>query len=167
MPMRVGLCAAPVAAPDLALGELKAASFQALACHVPRWIAPGRQRALARPRMLLSVDMRDVDPAQPLPPGSAEFVVQDTTRVAGLGVWVALDLAPGIRLSTRSGTHWGSVMLPIEPLPAGPGRLRFDVTWNPQGQRWGVVFEGRDGSHWSARYAPPFALGSLVLARRT
>lgn len=111
--------------------------------------------------------MRTAKPEQSLPLGSAEFAVPDASRVAGLAVWVELVLAPGIRLSTRTGTHWGAILLPIEPLPKGSGRLRFGVDWNPQRRRWSVDFEGKDGSRRSAEHAPLFALASLLRDTRS
>jgi len=166
VPEMVGLQAAPATTPGLSPADLKTESFGSLAGQVPHWIGPGRLRTLTRSRRLLSVDLRKAEPAQALPPGRAEFALHDASEVSGLGVWVVARLAPGILLSTRTGTHWGGTLLPIERLPKGPGRVRFEVDWNPGRRRWRIDFEGGDGSHTTAEHGPGFALGAVLLGPR-
>lgn len=166
IPEQVGLRAAPVSLPDLAAAGLETSSFRSLASHVPHWVGPGRAKTLARPRDLLTVDLRMADPAEPLPQGRAEFSVDDASNVHGLGVWVNAWLAPGVRLTTRASTHWGVTVLPIELPPPGPARLRFEVDWNPQRKRWSVEILRPDGASTRAEHSPLFALASLQLPKR-
>ena len=166
IPERIGLRAAPVALPDLAAAGLETSSFRSLAHHVPHWVGPGRALTLARGRDLLTVDLRKADPAHPLPAGRVEFALDDASRVRGLGVWVDVRLAPGIRLTTRASTHWGVTVLLIEPPSPGPARLRFDVDWNPQRKRWSVETLRRDQADTRAEYSPLFALASLQVPKR-
>jgi len=62
-----------------------------------------------------------------LPVTRARFPVADGRSVGGIARWVVIGLGPGVRLSTRDGTHWLPTQLPIGPLPAGPGRLDVEI----------------------------------------
>ncbi len=77
-----------------------------------------------------------------------------------------IDLAPGVRLSTRAGTHWLPTLLPVEPMPAGPGRLDVEIDWNPPRRRWSVSFAGSRGARAAAIYGPLFAWGAVRPAIR-
>ena len=79
--------------------------------------------------------------------------------MGGIAVWVDMELAPGVRLQTRSGTSWIPMFLPVDPLPPGPGRLTLEVDWNARRRRWRVEFSGDRGSHHSSDYSPLFAWG--------
>jgi len=169
VPEQVALAAAPVAAP-VALGLtprfLPSSSVASLAAHVPRNLRPSEVVPLAPARELLRVDLRDARAGEPLPLANARFRVADGRSVGGLAVWVTIDLAPGVRLSTREGTHWLPTLLPVEPLPAGPGRLDVEVDWNPSRRRWSVSFEGARGARAAAVYGPLFAWGAVRPAMR-
>ncbi len=166
IPEQVGLRAAPVSLPDLAAAGLETASFSSLANHVPHWVGPGRALTLTRAKDLLTVDLRKADPADALPAGMVEFTLDDASKVRGLGVWVDVRLAPGVRLTTRASTHWGVTVLPIEPPLPGPARLRFEVDWNPQRKRWSVETLRQGQADTRAEYSPLFALASLQVVRR-
>ncbi len=165
IPEQVGLRAAPVSLPGLAAAGIKTSSFASLASQVPHWVGPGRARTLARARDLLTVDMRRADPAAPLPTGRAEFSVSDASKVSGLAVWVDVRLAPGIRLTTRTSTHWGVTVLPIEPPSPGPSRMRFEVDWNLKRRRWSVEILRQGGDRTRSDHSPLFALASLQRRR--
>ncbi len=169
VPERIGLAAAPVGAP-VALGLtppfLPSSSVAALTAHVPRNLRPSELVALAPSRELLRVDLRAARAGEPLPVAHARFRVADGHSVGGLAVWAVIDLAPGVRLSTREGTHWLPTLLPLEPLPAGPGRLEVEIDWNTPRRRWSVRFEGVRGARAAAAYAPLFAWGAVRPAVR-
>jgi len=166
IPEQLALRAAPVRVPSLAPSGIQVASFDELAVHAPRIVDPHHAQALARSRELLRVDLRRARPGQALPLARARFSLKDGRAVTGLAVWVEVDLAPGIMLSTRAGTHWAPILLPIQALPAGPGELQFEIDWNPKRRRWRVGFEGRTGSWPVADYSPLFAWGSVRPAMR-
>jgi hypothetical protein len=92
--------------------------------------------------------------------------VSDGRAVGGIAVWVEMGLAPGVRLSTRRGTHWLPTLLPVDPLPAGPGRLEVEIDWNPARRRWSLRFEGDRGARHAADHAPLFAWGAVRPAIR-
>jgi len=164
VPEQVALAAAPVA-PPVALGLtppfLPSASVASLTAHVPRNLRPAELVALAPSRELLRVDLREARAGEPLPVARARFRVADGRSVGGLAVWAVIDLAPGVRLSTREGTHWLPTLLPLEPLPAGPGRLDVEVDWNPPRRRWSFRFEGDRGARAAAAHSPLFAWGAV------
>jgi SAM-dependent methyltransferase len=170
VPERVALAAAPVA-PPIALGLtpalLPAASVASLTAHVPRNLHPAELAALAPARELLRVDLHEARAGAPLPLARARFRVADGRAVGGLAVWVVIDLAPGVRLSTRGGTHWLPTLLPLEPLPAGPGRLEVEIDWNPPRRRWSFRFEGDRGARAAAAHSPLFAWGAVRPAIRS
>jgi predicted RNA methylase len=163
VPEQVALAAAPVGAP-VALGLtppfLPSSSVAALTVHLPRNLRPSEVVPLAPPRELLRVDLRESRADEPLPVARARFRVADGRSVGGLAVWAVIGLAPGVRLSTRAGTHWLPTLLPVEPLPAGPGRLDVEVDWNLPRRRWSVSFEGPSGARADV-YAPLFAWGAV------
>ena len=164
VPEWVALAAAPVQAP-IALGLapplLASASVSALTEHVPRNLHPGELRPLAAGRGLLRLDLHSARAGEPLPIARARFRVADGRSVGGIAVWVVMGLGPGLRLSTRGGTHWLPTLLPLGPLPAGPGRLDVEIDWNPGRRRWSVRFEGDRGTRHAAVHAPLFAWGAV------
>ncbi len=169
VPEQVALAAAPVAAP-IALGLtplfLPSSSVASLTAHVPRNLRPSEVVPLAPSRELLRVDLRHARAGEPLPVARARFRVPDGRAVGGLAVWAVIDLAPGVRLSTRAGTHWLPTLLPVEPMPAGPGRLDVEIDWNPPRRRWSVSFAGSRGARAAAIYGPLFAWGAVRPAIR-
>ena len=164
VPEWVALAAAPVR-PPVALGLsprlLESASVAALAAHVPRNLHSAELAPLAPGRRLLRVDLRQAHAEEPLPLVRARFRVADGRAVGGIAVWVEMGLAPGVRLSTRSGTHWLPTLLPVEPLPGGPGRLDVEIDWNLARRRWSVRFEGDRGARHASAHAPLFAWGAV------
>jgi SAM-dependent methyltransferase len=169
VPEWVALAAAPVR-PPLALGLtpplLPAASVASLTAHVPRNLHPTELRALAPGRELLRLDLHAARAGEPLPLARARFRVADGRSVGGIAVWVVVGLAPGVRLSTRGGTHWLPTLLPVEPLPAGPGRLEVEIDWNPERRRWSCRFVGDDGARDAVVHSPLFAWGAVRPAIR-
>jgi predicted RNA methylase len=161
IPERIALRASPVEVEALAPIGLRAASFDELAVHAPRIVDPARVRVLARSKELLRVDLRRALPGQPLPLARARFSLRDGRAVSGLSVWVDVELAPGVTLSTRAGTHWVPTLLPIEPLPRGRGILEVEVDWNPRRRRWRAHFEGPSSHSAELEYSPLFAWGSV------
>jgi protein arginine N-methyltransferase 1 len=171
LPEAVTLEAAPVRAP-CRLGVtpplLPAESVASLTAHVPRNLNPAELRALAPRRSLLRVDLNEARGRDRLPAGRAHFRVEDGRAVGGIAVWVRIELAPGVSLATRGGTHWLPTLLPIEPLPKGPGTLDVEVDWNSDRRRWSVAFAGARGARSAAVYSPLFAWGVVraALGRR-
>lgn len=169
VPEWVSLVAAPVVAP-LPLGlsppSVPSASIAALTCHVPRNLRPEELRPLAPGRELFRLDLRTTRAADPFPSARVSFHVRDGRAVGGIAVWVVMGLAPGVRLSTRAGTHWLPTLLPVEPQPAGPGRLEVAVDWNATRRRWSTRFLGANGRCHAAHYSPLFAWGSVRAALR-
>lgn len=171
VPEHVALHAAPVRAPQplgLRPPLVAASGLAALAAHVPRSLPPRELLALAPARELLRVDLRRARAAERLPPSRARFRVGDGAAVGGIAVWVVVDLAPGVRLSTRRGTHWLPTLLPTEPLPGGPGRLDVEVDWAADRRVWTVRFSGDGGARREASHSPLFAWGVVrpALPRR-
>jgi len=167
VPEWVSLVAAPVEAP-LRLGLtppfLPSASVAALTTHVPRNLHPAELRALAPGRELVRVDLRTARAAERLPLARARFRVGNGRAVGGIAVWVGMGLAPGARLATRGGTHWLPTLLPVEPLPQGPGELDVEIDWNADRRRWAVRFSGKRGRRHAADYSPLFAWGVVRAA---
>jgi SAM-dependent methyltransferase len=164
VPEWVALAAVPVRPPlalGLSPGLLKTANVAALTAHVPRNLHPAELAPLAPGRKLLRLDLHEARAQEPLPLARARFRVADGRAVGGIAVWVEMGLAPGVRLSTRGGTHWLPTLLPVEPLPAGPGRLDVEIDWNPSRRRWSVRFDGDRGARRAVDYAPLFAWGAV------
>jgi SAM-dependent methyltransferase len=169
VPEWVSLVAAPVVAP-LPLGLrprfLPAASVAALTVHAPRNRPAAELRPLAPGRELFRLDLYAARAGDRLPTARVSFRVQDGRAVGGIAVWVVMGLAPGVRLATRGGTHWLTTLLPVEPQPAGPGRLDVEIDWKPGRQRWTTRFSGAQGRSQAAHYSPLFAWGVVRAALR-
>ena len=169
VPESVALVAAPVVAP-LRLGLsppfLPSASVASLTGHVPRNLQPSQLEPLAPGRELFRLDLRTARARDPLPTARVSFRVRDGRAVGGIAVWVLMGLAPGLRLSTRAGTHWLPTLLPVEPQPPGPGRLEVEIDWNAPRRRWSTRFTGTSGRSHAAHYSPLFAWGSVRAALR-
>jgi SAM-dependent methyltransferase len=171
IPEWVSLEAAPVAPPappGLSPPFLRTASFASLAAHAPRNLHPGEMRTLGSPREILRTSLYGAEEGDRLPVVVTRFRVRDGRALGGLAVWVRMGLAPGITLSTRSGTHWLPTLLPVEPLPPGPGVLHLEVDWNRRRRLWRVRFQGDRGTVQQAAYSPLFAWGVVrpALSRR-
>ena len=169
VPEWVSLAAAPVRAP-LRLGLtprlVPSTSVADLTAHVPRNLDARELRPLAPGRELLRFDLRRARAQDPLPTARARFRVRDGAQVGGIAVWVVMGLAPRVRLSTRSGTHWLPTLLPLEPQPRGAGVLDVEVDWNSARRRWSTRFSGASGRKISASYSPLFAWGVVRAALR-
>jgi SAM-dependent methyltransferase len=164
VPQQLALRAAPVRAVSRgarAPGLPATTSFDSLAVHVPRPVPPLSLRALARSVELLRVDLCSARPDEALPLARARYAVRDGGAVAGLAVWVEADLAPGVTLSTRAGTHWSPLLLPVDRLPTGAGRVEFEVDWTPERRRWRVRFQRGAGEGPPIDYSPLFPWGWL------
>ena len=163
IPEGVTLAAAPAALPE-PLGVrpplVRAESFRALAVHAPSAMPPERFRPLARAARLLRVDLRRAVPPVPLAGLRARYRVADGARVGCFGIWGELDLAPGIRLSTRSAASWGLTYFPVEPLPRGPCRLDLELTLGRR-PHWRVTRTGARGDRDVHDYSPLFAYGAV------
>jgi SAM-dependent methyltransferase len=167
VPEWVALEAAPVAAPirpGLTPGFLPSASVAELTLHVPRNLHPGQIAPLAAGRELLRVDLHQARAQKRLPLGRARFRVRDGSRVSGIAVWVKMGLAPGNTLATRAGTHWLPTLLPLEPLPKGPGTLELEVDWSQSRRRWSTRFTDARGRVVAAVHSPLFAWGAVRAA---
>ena len=169
VPQALSLAAAPVRLSrglGLAPPLVPCASVASLTAHVPRNLHPSELRPLAPGRTLVRVDLRAARAGERLPAGRARFRVPDGRAVGGIAVWVVVELAPGNRLSTRTGTHWLPTLLPLEPLPRGAGVLELELDWNPASRRWSVRFAGARGARAAASYSPLFAWGAVRAAHR-
>jgi SAM-dependent methyltransferase len=169
VPERVALVAAPVRAPaplGLVPRVFPSTSVASLTAHAVRTLDPGELVALAPGREMLRVDLHRARAGESLPVARARFRVRDGRAVGGIGVWVVAGLAPGVVLSTRGGTHWLPTFLPLDPLPAGPGRLDVEIDWNPGSRRWSAVFAGDRGARRAVHHAPLFAWGAVRPALR-
>lgn len=161
IPGALTLCAAPAREKRRrrAPPRLGRRAFESLALQFPRAVAAGTLRLLAPPVELLHVDLRRARP--PLAPASlcGSWSVADASRVGGVAVWVRLDLAPGLQLSTLSGTHWSPILYGSEPLPRGSGLLDFHLEAAAAAPpRWEIGF-GAGAARRSRSYSPLFAHG--------
>jgi predicted RNA methylase len=169
VPEWVSLVAAPVQAPvrlGLTPPFLPSASVAALTGHIPSKLHTSELEPLAPGRELFRLDLRTARASDPLPTARVRFRVSDGRSVNGIAVWVVMGLAPGVRLSTRAGTHWLPTLLPVEPQPPGPGRLEVEIDWNTARRRWSTRFTGTKGRSHAAHHSPLFAWGSVSAALR-
>jgi SAM-dependent methyltransferase len=139
---------------------LRANGFRSLALHLPR--EPGRRavRLLARPQPLARVRLDRGAPRVDLGRLRARWRVRDASALDAFLVWVEMELAPGVRLSSRTGTTWSPALYGAEPGPAGPARVRFELDLGGAESRWRVGIEAARGTV-ERRYSPLFAYGAL------
>lgn len=145
---------------------LRAESFRSLALHVPR--EPGRRRIrlLAPPKALARIRL-DAGPPRPrldLSRLRGRWRVRDAGAIDAFMVWVEMELAPGIRLSTRSGTSWSPALYGVESLGTGTGAAEFRLSLAGKESRWHVQLETTRATV-ARSYSPLFAYGSLRSAR--
>jgi len=166
IPEAVSLRAAPIRSfvsgirPRLASDR----SFRDLVRHVPQLFPPGKLRALSSGATLLRVDLRTARPPLVLEGLRARFRLRDGRALGGFALWVEMDLAPGVRLSTRSTTSWWRTFLPVEPVGSGPCGVELELSKGRKGMRW-RVFVTRRGRSESRDYSPLFAYGALRARR--
>jgi len=86
--------------------------------------------------------------------------IRDAGALDVFMVWVEMELAPGIRLSTRSGTTWSPALYGVEPLGTGTGTAEFRLSLEGKESRWQVALETRRATV-ERSYSPIFAYGSL------
>jgi protein arginine N-methyltransferase 1 len=136
--------------------------FRDLTIHCARIIYGGALRTMAAPVRLLYVDLRKAGVRAGWGEQRGRWRVDELARVDGVAVWVEITLAPGVALSTRSGTHWSPTFFPVERLGRGPGTLdcRIRMDGPPS---WEVRVASPGGRRtWS--HSPLFAYGSLMPA---
>jgi SAM-dependent methyltransferase len=159
IPAAIALLAAP--AHEGFRPPLRAAGFRSLALHIPR--EPGRRRIrlLAPPRALVRIRLDTRTPARlDLDRLRGRWAVRDVGAIDAFMVWVEMELAPGLRLSTRSGTTWNPALYGVEPLGAGKGTADFRLSLDGKESRWEVgIRSGR--ARFERSYSPLFAYGSL------
>jgi protein arginine N-methyltransferase 1 len=160
IPETLSLLAAPVAErARVRRSPIRRRVFDALAVQFPRSpAAAARLRLLGRPAELLRVDLRRAGAAVRLERLAARWRLRRARRLDGVAVWVAMRLAPGIRLDTLSGTHWSPTVLGIEPRPCQPANLTLRADLSPATPRWEVGLTTRGRSTLEA-HAPLFAYG--------
>jgi hypothetical protein len=171
VPESLTLVAAPVRAPvplGISPALVPSRRVASLTAHLARSLDPGELRALAPGCELFRIDLRTARSRDRLPVGRARFRVKDASVVGGIAVWVRMGLAPRVSLETRAGTHWLPTLLPVEPLPKGPGAVDVEIDWTPAHRRWTVGFEDAHGARQANSYSPLFAWGIVraALSRR-
>ncbi len=139
-------------------------SFRDLARHVPQLFPPGKLRALSSGATLLRVNLRKARPPLVLENLRARFRLADGRALGGFALWVEMDLAPGVRLSTRSTTSWWRTFLAVEPVGPGPCAVELDLSKGRAGTCWRVAVRRR-GKTDVRDYSPLFAYGSLRARR--
>jgi protein arginine N-methyltransferase 7 len=160
IPSAIALMAAP--AHEGWRPPVRAEVFRALALHIPR--EPGRRRIrlLAPPRALVRVRL-DAAPSRPrldLDHLRARWRVRDAAAIDAFMVWVEMELAPGVRLSTRAGTTWSPALYGVEPLGSGPATAEFRLSLAGKESRWQVEVRTKR-ERVERSYSPLFAYGSL------
>jgi protein arginine N-methyltransferase 1 len=165
IPRRVALAAAPVVwpSPHNPTGiALRVAAFGELARHVAVSDELEGVRLLAPPATLVEVDLQRAEKSPDLSARSARFRVGEGRRVRGVLVWTEAELAPGLRLRTRRGTHWAPVLLPCAPFSGGPGSLSVEMCLAGAEWIWRVIFTGPGGTEEQV-YSPRYARAWLAL----
>jgi SAM-dependent methyltransferase len=165
VPEAVSLLAAPVSAVrGLRPRLLSSRSFLDLALHVPELLPSSRLPCLARGACLLRADLRVAHPPLALESLAARFRLRDGRKLGGFALWVEMDLAPGIRLSTRAATSWWLTVLPAEGAGRGPCTVGLEFSKGKRGTRWRVTVRRR-GRTEVREHSPLFAYGSLRARR--
>lgn len=177
VPRRVSVRFEPVSCPHhhrrfYGIGKVGEFDFSGLGRvmdHHPGLLEPGVGAPLARARTLLDFDLARLS-APPYPvEGSARFRVAASGTVHGWAGWFEAELSAGVRLVSRSGTHWRRVLLPVAP----PVRARRGQVLELE-----VRLTGEQEVHWSGKgFAHSSWLGEAhpamepsarpVLSRRT
>jgi SAM-dependent methyltransferase len=168
VPRALSLWAAPArlrGGTPAAANRLRLESFRELSVHCAR-VVPGRELAtVAAPERLVRVDLSRAAPRAGRGEHRGRWRVPELARVDGLALWVEVTFAPGLTLSTRSGTHWAPTFLPLERLGRGPATLEGRVRLLDGPPAWEVrVASPGGGRTW--RHSPLFAYGSLAPALR-
>jgi protein arginine N-methyltransferase 1 len=162
VPQAVSLRVAPI--PRFVVGIrpplMAGSSFRDIALHVPQLVSPGTLRALAPGATLLRVDLLTARPPLAFEGLRAGFRLRDGRALGGFALWAEMDLAPGVRLSTRATRSWWHTLLPVEPVGAGPCRVDLEVAKGRGGPRWRVTVRRR-GETESRDHSLLFAYGAL------
>ncbi|MBI3099864.1 MAG: hypothetical protein HYY93_16760 [Planctomycetes bacterium] len=116
---------------------LRLGVLESLLLEVP--IAPPERERfalLARPVSLIEVDLATVQRPPRLHNLTASWRLNDTRRLNGIALWVEAGIAPGVRLSTRSDTHWAPTLFPLAPFRARRGTLEASISLPPRPTCW-------------------------------
>jgi SAM-dependent methyltransferase len=162
VPWAISLKAAPVR--PLTLGVrppfLRHRSVSDLLMHVPQLLPPARVRTLSPGATLVRVDLRTVRPPLRLEGLKARFPLRNGRALGGFVLWVEMDLAPGVRLSTRATTSWWRTFLPADPGGRGPCVVELEFSKGRRGTSWRVAV-ARRGKVERRDYSPLFAYGAI------
>ncbi len=166
VPWAISLKAAPVR--PFVLGVLpplvRDRTISDLLIHVPQLFPPGPVRTVAPGATLLRVDLRRAQAPLRLEGLRARFPLRDGSAFGGFVLWAEMDLAPGIRLSTRATASWWRTFLPADRGDRGPCVVKLELSRGRFGTRWRVAVARRGKAEWRD-YSPLFAYGALRVDR--
>src|SRR5262249_34262091 len=132
--------------------------------QVPQLFPPARVRTLSAAATLLRVDLRTAGPRVHLEGLRARFNLRDGRALGGFVLWADMELAPGVRLSTRATTSWWRTFLPADPAGRGPCVVHLELTKGRRGTRWRVAV-ARRGRTEVREHSLLFAWGALRAGR--
>jgi SAM-dependent methyltransferase len=167
VPRALSLCAAPAENPvpaGLRPRLLSDACFRELAVHAPNAVPTHDVHLLGRASRLVRIELGRPGPA-PLQRLRASFRVSDGRRLGCFAVWPELELAPGVRLSTRAAQAWGLAYLPVEPGGRGACSGEIEISLAPR-RRWRLTLRQAGRGTRVRDYDPLLAWGALSAARR-
>jgi SAM-dependent methyltransferase len=160
IPSAVALVAAPAQVelpqPSLPLRWGLLHSLWSCFAHVD---SHARIRALGPPRCLLRTRLGPTVQAPSRRNLSATWALADTRKLNAVALWVEAELAPGLLLRTRSGTHWNPILLPVEPFTCRRAEVRLRLALTGLQSRWEVTADAGRGQSEVRIASPLFAYG--------
>jgi precorrin-6B methylase 2 len=119
-----------------------------------------RVRLLGRPVRLQHADLRTLARLDRRAPLAATWDLKSARTVNAIALWADMQLAPGVSLSTRVGTSWPPVVLPVGPFQAKSGRLEVQISHTGRIRTWRATLRSGRGVE-TQDASPLFAYGAL------
>lgn len=92
----------------------------------------------AEPKLLKSIDYMSIDDVQAVAPVSAEWTMNDVSRVGSIVVFCESQYASGVGLNSITSTTWIIETYRFVPFDVEQGTLRFTAVFDPKGSSWSI-----------------------------
>ena len=120
----------------------------------------------AEPKRLVGVDYHTVAEPLPLISYTAEWELEDISKISAFMVFSITEFAPGIELNALGSKTWILLKYDFVPFQQKAGTIRFSLNMDPEHSNWSVSLPSHPGIP-PQSFAPVFAYTRAKMAHAT
>jgi SAM-dependent methyltransferase len=118
------------------------------------------------PKLLTGVDYRTIEKPLSSGPWSAEWDLEDVSKVDSFLIFSISQFAPGIELNALESKTWALERYDFDPFEIGKGTIRFSYLVDPKNASWTISLPSNPEVH-PQTYSPIFAFTRTRMAEAT